>query len=459
MANKRRITVIGGGVGGYPAAIRAARLGADVTIIEKADMGGTCLNRGCIPTKSLLQSAEVARTVKESEIFGVMSEPPKIDFGAVMKRKNKVVKQLRTGVEGLVKAKKIKLVRGEAKIVNAKTVMVGKEKIESDALIIATGSVPSTVPIPGLDKVDAWDSTDFLDAKALPKSVIIIGGGVIGVEVAEVMVGMGSQVTVLEMLPQIAPGVDTEVANMLAGSLAKKGIAIFTQAQVTKVEKKKGKKAVTYKLGKETKTVEADEIVVAVGRRPYTDGLDVEKLKLKMDRGAIVVNDKMETTVKDVYAVGDVTGGILLAHVAAAEGEVAAVNATGGDRKVSYKAVPGCIYTHPEVASVGLTEAEAKEQKYDVQVGKFPFVGVGKALVLDSTEGMVKIVADKKYGEVLGVHMIGPHATDMIAEAVLGIHMEATVEEFAHAIHPHPTLSEAVMEAALTLAGGAIHMP
>ncbi len=459
MADKRRITVIGGGIGGYPAAIRAARLGAEVTIIEKATMGGTCLNRGCIPTKSLLQSAEVARMVKESKIFGVEAEPPRVDFTQVMKRKKRVVMRLRKGVEGLIKAKKIKAIKGEAKIIDANTVMVGDEKVVSDALIIATGSVPSSVPIPGLDNVDAWDSTDFLDAKELPKSAVIIGGGVIGVEVAEIMVGMGSDVTVLEMLPQLAPGIDIEISSTLEKSLTQKGIKICTQAQVTKVEKKKDKKMVTYKLGKETHIVEADQIIVAVGRRPYTDGLGLEKLKVALDRGAIKVNDKMETNVKNVYAAGDVVGGVMLAHVAAAEGECAAVNATGGSRAVSYKAVPSCIYTHPEVACVGLSEQEARDKKYDVQVGKFPFVGCGKALVLDSTDGMVKIVADKKYGEVLGVHIIGPHATDMISEAVLGISMEATVEEFAHAIHPHPTLSETVMEAALTLVGGAVHMP
>ncbi len=460
MAEKQKITVIGGGIGGYPAAIRAARLGADVTLVEKAEMGGTCLNRGCMPTKSLLQSVAVAQMVKDAKKFGIKTSKPEIDFPAVMKRKDRVVNRLRKGVESLVAAKKIKVVQGKAEVLDPKSVLITEtgEKIANDRLIIATGSIPSDVPIPGLDAGAVWNSNDFLSMEKLPASTAIIGGGVIGVELAQILAGFDQEVIILEMMPQLAPGVDQEIAKTLKNELTRKGIKIVTNARVTEVKNLKGKTSVIYQDGDKTKEKKVDKVVVAVGRKPFIDGLNVEKTGLVLDKGAVRVNDRMETNLKGVYAVGDVTGGIMLAHVAAAEGECAAVNAMGGDHRINYKAVPGCIYTSPEVASVGLSEEQARE-KGEIMVGRFPFVGCGKAVVLNETPGMVKIIADKKYREVLGVHIIGPHATDLIAEAVLGISMEATVEEFARAIHPHPTLSESVMEAALSLAGGAVHMP
>ncbi len=460
MSGKKSIIVIGGGVAGYPAAIKAARLGAEVTLIEKDLLGGTCLNRGCIPTKSLLQSADVVRTIKESETFGIKAGSPEINFPAVMDRKEKVVGKLRSGVESLVKAKKIKVIKGTAEIADKKTVIIkeSSESIKCDAMIIATGSIPATLPVPGLDKSDPFDSTDFLNMKELPVSSAIIGGGVVGVELSQILVGLGMKATILELMPQIIPGLDAEISKALENDLLKQGIEIVTSAKVTEVKKEKKRYTISYKSGDENKKITVDRVISAAGRKPFMGDLNVEKLGIKVKSGAIVVNKRMETNVNGIYAVGDVNGGIMLAHAASAEGECAAVNAMDGNREVDEKAIPSCIYTHPEVASVGLSEEEAKKGN-DIEVGRFPFAACGKALVLNSTSGMVKIIADKKHGEVLGVHIIGPHATDLIAEAVLGMTLESTTEEFAHAVHPHPTLSETIMEAALSITGGAIHMP
>jgi dihydrolipoamide dehydrogenase len=460
MGNTIQLAVIGGGVGGYPAAIQAARMGAQVTLIEKELIGGTCLNWGCIPTKSLLQTGEVVRTIRESQVFGVHCDGFSIDFAAVMARKNQVVEQLRKGVERLLSAKKIRVVRGTAKLVDAATIEVEEtgEKLKSDRIILATGSKPSMIPIKGAERADIWDSNRFLTMESLPKKAVIIGGGVIGVEFAQILNRMGSDVTILEILEGLLPGVDREIGQALEKSLVQDGIRIFTGAGVTEVKGSAGKRIVLFNHKGERKDSEAECVIFAVGRKPNLTGLNAEKVGLATRKGFIVANERMETNVPGIYAVGDVIGGIMLAHVATAEAECAVKNAMGQKSTLEYKAIPSCVYTHPEIGSVGLSEESAKE-KYDIQVGRFPFYGCGKALVMNETYGMVKIVSERKHGEVLGVHIIGPHATDMIAEAVLGMGMEMTVEELAHAVHPHPTLSEAIMESALSLCGGAIHMP
>ena len=455
-----KIAIIGGGVGGYPAAIRAARLGAEVTIIEDDALGGTCLNWGCIPTKALLQSASVAATIKHAEIFGIRSKGYEIDFSAIMKRKNAVVAQLTKGVSGLLTAKKVKIVKGTAAFLDAKTLQIAEtgEKITADKILIASGSKSGKIPIEGIDGPDVLDSRQFLTMTSLPKSVVVIGGGVIGVEFSQFLKEMGTDVTILEMMPNLIPGLDKELAVALEKIVAASGIKVLTGAAVKGIKGKSGQNTVSYVIGDKTAECVAEKIILAVGRKPDYARLQIEKVGIACAKGAIVVNERMETNVPGIYAAGDVVGGVMLAHVATAEGECAVKNALGHESIMSYRVVPSCIYTTPEVASVGLSEEEAKK-KYDVQVGRFPFRGNGKALILNETDGMVKIIADKKYGEILGVHILGPHATDMIAEAVLGMKMEMTVEELAHAIHPHPTVSEAIMEAALTLAGGAIHMP
>ena len=457
---KMKLTIIGGGVGGYPAAIRAARMGAEVTIIENDALGGTCLNWGCIPTKALLHSASIVATIKHSEAFGIRNKGYEIDFSAVMKRKNAVVSQLCNGVKSLLTAKKVKIVKGTAEFVDSKTVQIVEtgEKIVADKILIASGSKAGKIPIEGLDSPDVMDSNQVLTMVSLPKSVIIIGGGVIGVEFAQFLKGMGVEVTILELMPNLIPGLDREIAVALEKTVVASGVKVITRAAVKGIGGKAGQKKVRYAIEDKEAECTAEKIIMAVGRKPDFSSLKVDKVGIACERGAIVVNERMETNVPGIYAAGDVIGGVMLAHVASAEGECAVKNALGHGETMSYRAIPSCIYTTPEVASVGLTEEQAKKT-YDIHIGRFPLRGNGKALILNETEGMVKIIADKKYGEVLGVHILGPHATDMISEAVLGMTMEMTVEELAHAIHPHPTVSESIMEAALTIAGGAIHMP
>jgi len=457
---KMRITIIGGGTGGYPAAIRAARMGAEVTLIEKDLLGGVCLNRGCIPTKALLQTANVINTMRESEVFGVKCSGYTIDFDVVMNRKKMVSGQLSGGVKNLLKAKKVRVIEGTASLVDDKTVEITEtgEKVTSDAILIAIGSKPAKIPIEGMDGPDVLNSNDVLEMKALPKSVVIIGGGVISCEFAKFLSTVGTDVTILELMPNIIPEMDVEVTSILRATLEASGIKIVTNATVKKITHKKGVNTVAYGLEGKDHTVKAEKIISTVGRKPDLDALNLSKLGVATGKGAVIVNEYMETNIPGIYAAGDVTGGIMLAHVATAEGECAVRNAMGEVTRMSHRVVPSCIYTNPEIASVGLTEKQAAGIA-DIKVGRFPFRGNGKAMVMDKTEGMVKVISEKKYGEILGVHIIGPHATDMISEAVLGMSMEMTVEELAHAIHPHPTLSEAVMEAGQTLAGGCIHMP
>ena len=449
------MVVIGGGPGGYPAAIRASQLGAKVTIIEKDQFGGTCLNRGCIPTKALLQSAGTYKAAKESSIFGVNIGDVKVDFPAVMARKNTVVKQLVGGLGGILKSHGMKIVNGTGQIVDANTVKVAEsgEEIKADKIIIATGSVPTKVPIDGIE--NCITSDEALNLEKLPKSMLIIGGGVIGMEFAQIMNQMDVKVTVVEMLPQILPTEDPEIAKGFAAIAQKEGIEILTNTSVSKIEKKGKKKIVTF--GDQTKDV--DLVLVAVGRSPYTEGLGLDKVGVAMEKGFVKVNDYLETSVPGIYAIGDAIGNYMLAHVATSEGETAAMNVLGQQHKMCYRSVPRGVYTTPEVASVGMTEQEAKDKYGELEIGRFPFVGCGKALVINETEGLIKIIADKKYGEVLGVSILGPHATDLINEAALAIKMEATFEEIAHTIHAHPTIAESMMEAALDVDAKAIHMP
>jgi dihydrolipoamide dehydrogenase len=462
MSSKTKIVIVGGGVGGYPAAIRASRMGAEVTLIERRDLGGTCLNRGCVPTKALLQSGNVIETIKESEVYGVKCKGYEFDYAKAMARKNAVVEQLTMGVAGLLQRKKVKVIKGTAAFIDARTLEIAEtgEKITGDKIIIASGSIPSKVPIEGIDSPDVLNSDQVLDEMmVLPKSVVIIGGGVIGVEFAQYLNSMGCAVTILEMMPNLVFGVDNEISDILQKTIVKSGVKVVCNAAVKSIAKKADENIVTYTLGDKTETVSGEKVLLTVGRKPDYSMLNIEKIGLKTENGSIVVNEFMETNVPNIYAVGDVIGGIMLAHLASAEGECAVSNALGHKEAMSYKAVPACIYTKPEVGTVGLTEEKAKEAGYDVQVGRFPMRATAKALVVNEIEGMVKIVSDKKYGEVLGVHIIGPHATDMIAEAVLGMNLEMTAEDLANTIHPHPTISEAVMEAAMTLTGGCIHMP
>jgi dihydrolipoamide dehydrogenase len=457
---KIRVTVIGGGVGGYPAAITASRLGAEVTLIERENLGGVCLNWGCIPTKSLLKSCEVLKTVEEARLFGITCSEAHLSFKNVMERKAKVIEKLRGGVAKLLEAKKVRVLNGTAKLLDKENVQILEtgEKICSDKIIIATGSRPSRPPIDGIDNENVWDSNAFLCMKQLPSSVVIIGGGVVGVEFAQVLARMGVKVFVLEMATQLIPGMDGELSLALRKALEGEGIAVHTSVVVTKITKEADSLHVHFQVSGNAQVLSCDNVLISVGRKPDLSLLNVDRIGIQTRNGAILVDERMETTVPGIYAAGDVVGGFMLAHKATAEGECAAKNALGHDERMDYSAIPCCVYTSPEAAWVGLSEEDAAK-RYEISIGRFPFHGCGKAVVIDKTYGMVKIVAEKSTGKVLGVHILGPNATDIISEAVLGMKLGATVDSIAKAVHPHPTLSEALMEAALSLCGGAIHMP
>ncbi len=456
-----RVIVVGGGVGGYPAALRAARLGADVTLIEGDKIGGVCLNKGCIPTKVFLHSASLYEEVKRASLFGVSTENLKIDYNGVLARKNTIVNRLTAGVTNLLKNKKVKVLKGTGAFTgsNSMKVLETGEVVAGDKFILATGSIPAQLAIHGSENVPLLTSDDLLNLQSLPSSLLIIGGGYIGVELGQFYSRMGVKVTIVEKLNRIVPTEDEEISGALERSLSKEGITILTQTVVEKIEKVRNNKKIILSTPGGKKEIVTSEVAQSVGRRPHYAGMNIEKIGLKTEMGRIAVNDRMETNIPHIYAVGDVIGGIMLAHVAMAEGECAARNALGNPASLHYRAVPRCIYTSPEVACVGWTEKDAIKERGAVQVSRFPFHAIGKASLVEQAEGMIKIVADKKYGEVLGVHIIGPHATELIAEAVLAMELEVTVEELAHTIHPHPTLSEGIGEAAMLLSGGALHLP
>jgi len=458
--NEKKIIVIGGGIGGYPAALRAARLGAQVVLIERDKLGGVCLNWGCVPTKTLLQSAEIYSTVKRAPSFGVKVENISIDFAAMMRRKEGVIRQLTSGVEKLLKDKKVEIIRGTATFSDQKTIKIMEtgKIIQGDKVIIATGSVPTKPDIPGIDGPNIMTSDDILSTKSLPKGVLIIGGGYIGVELGQLLSRLGVRVTIVEILSHTVPREDEDVGEALKKRLQEEGIDIYTNSTVEKIEPGKKIATVTYATPEGKKTVRVEKVILASGRRPYAEGLGLEKIGVRVDKDGIIVNNRMETNIPGIYAIGDSIGGIMLAHVAMAEGEYAARNAMGISSEIDYAAVPRCIYSFPEIGAVGMTEGEARA-RYNVKVSRFPLHANSKANILGETHGMVKIIAEEEEGDILGVHIYSPHATDLISEAVFAMEMEATAEELAHVIHPHPTLSEALGEAAQILSGGAIHLP
>ena len=455
-----KILIIGGGPGGYVAAIRAAQLGAKVTLIEKQHLGGVCLNSGCIPTKALLHSAELFEAAKHGTDIGVLAKP-KLDFDKVQENKAKVVSKLVSGVGGLLSANKINTVYGTAKFISSKTVVVenetGKETLSADKIIIATGSIPAIPPIKGLDGQKCIDSTGALNLAELPKSLVIIGGGIIGVEMATAYHAFGTDVTIVEMLPQILPMIDSEVAGMIRKKLEKKGVNIFTSAKVKAVEDGSERAKVYVETDGKEIVLEGEKILRSVGRRVNTMSLGLEAAGVANDKGRITVNVHMQTSVDGVYAIGDCIGKTMLAHVASMQGEVAVEHAMGINSKYDETTNPACVYTNPEIASVGITETQAKQRGTDVIVGRFPLAANGKALIMNGGEGMVKVVAGRRYNEILGATIIGPRATDLIAECVLAIRLEATTDELISTIHAHPTISEAVREAMLATEKRAIH--
>jgi dihydrolipoamide dehydrogenase len=460
------IVIIGGGPGGYVAAIRAAQLGATVALVEKERIGGTCLNYGCIPTKTLVRSVEAYLLAKQAARYGVdIGGRIDVDFPQMMARKDEVVDTLVTSVIELVKGHKIDIYEGLGTILQPGLVQVktggsesSMQQLTARKIIIATGSVPARLPIPGLDLPGVLTSRDLLALKELPQSLAIVGGGVIGVEFASIFNALGTKVTVVEMLPHLLPPVDRKLARRFQRLLSAQGVEVQLNAPVQEISSANGRLRVRFAGAKGEGAIVADKVLVAVGRWPYTEGLGVGELGIEMDRRRVLVNEFMETSVPDVYAIGDVLGAYMLAHVASYEGEVAVENALGHQRAADYRAVPYCVFTIPELAGVGLGEREAKERGLDYQVVRFPFSASSRALAMGETEGQVKMVCEKGSGRVLGLHIMGPRASDLIAEGALAIQLGATAEDVAQTIHAHPTLPEAVMEAAKAAAfGEAIH--
>lgn len=460
------LIVIGAGPGGYVAAIRAAQLGAKVTVIEKQYLGGTCLNWGCIPSKAMIAGVHALDFVKHAADFGVeVKGEVSLDFEKYSARRDKVVTTLRGGVGALFKKNKITHVEGLARFKDKNTIEVEKDgqkqTLRAKNFILAMGSTIIVPPIPGLKggrEDGIWTSDDAVTAPFIPKKILIIGGGVIGVEFGYVFNGLGSEVTIVEMMPRLIPMTDEDLGNELGKLLTRQGIKALTGSAVEKLEKTKSGWKVSVKTGTETSQHEVDVVLVAVGRRAFTDSLGLEQIGVKLQRSGVEVNENLQTSVPNIYGIGDVTGRIQLAHVASYEGTIAAENIVKGSQKVAdYRAVPNCIYTVPEVASVGLSEGQAKEQGYDVVTGKFNFRPLGKAMAALEQDGFVKVVSEKKYGEILGVHVIGAHATDLIAQAVVAMKLEATVDVLVDTIHAHPTMTEAFLEAYEDTHGMAIH--
>lgn len=445
------IAIVGGGPGGYVGALHAAKLGKKVALIEADHLGGTCLNRGCIPSKTLLKHTEIIESIEQAKDWGIETGELRLSLDKMIKRKDDVINRLRSGIAFLMKKGKIDVYNGLGLVESNKSIKIMAEEtedmIQAEKIIIATGSTPAIPPIPGLDTVSFDTSDSIFDIKEIPETMTIIGGGVIGVEFATIFASLNTKVTVIEMADRLVPLEEKDASKLLEKTLKKKGIQVMTGSKVERVEKKGDLTAVicTDKNGKEI-AVESKTLIVSVGRKPNLSATG--KLNLEMAGRFIKVNDKMETSIPNIYAVGDVIGNYQLAHVASAEGIVAANNAAGEADRIDYKVVPRCIYTIPEIASVGMSEAEAKEKGLSVRTEKFDHVGNGKALSAGETSGFTKIVYDEKYGEIIGVTMVGPHVTEMISEASAFMYLEGTVEEAAKMIHAHPSVTETFYEAA-----------
>jgi len=462
------IAIIGAGPGGYVAAIRASQLGGKVAVIEKGELGGTCVNRGCIPTKALVASAQLFHSVKKAGEFGIKSGEVSVDFSVIAKRKERIVRQLVSGIGQLFKSYDVEVIKGKGKLTerikdNLVEIDVEKddgsiEKVMAKKLIIATGSVPAQIPGISIDGRDVITSDQALELEEVPPSLLIVGGGVIGVEFASIFNSLGSKVIIVELLPRIIPTEDEEISEQLKKLLLKSGIEVNTGVKVKEIISDNGKKKVVIDTpeGREEKV--AQKVLIATGRKPYTEGLGLEKTGIGLEKGRILVNERMETNLPGIFAIGDVVGGVLLAHVASAEGIVASENAMGNQSKIDYRVIPNCIYSLPEVASVGLSEERAKEMGYEVAVGRFPFLANARATIMGERVGLVKIVADRKTDEILGVHIVGADATELIAEASVAIKAKVTTKDLERMIHGHPTLSEAIFEAAHDVHGEAIDL-
>jgi dihydrolipoamide dehydrogenase len=464
--NSYDIVVVGAGPGGYVAAIKAAQLGYKTACVEEQFLGGVCLNIGCIPTKALLESAAMITHLGHAKEFGVEVGQIKTDMAQAVKRSRQVSERLVKGIGFLFKKNKVTHLDGRGRLQGGGKVEVTgkdgkKQTVTAKHIIVATGSRPRDLPFLKIDHDRVWDSTDAMMAQQAPKTLAIVGAGAIGCEFADVYAAFGTKVTIIEAMDRILPLEDRDCSAVVEKSYKKRGMEILTGVKLDRADIGEGGVKLTVKTAKgETRTIEAERVLSAIGRSPNTEDVGLERAGVKLtDRGFIQVDRQMRTSAQGVYAIGDVAGPPLLAHKGSHEG-VACVEAIHGDPHagIDYANIPNCTYCHPEVASVGLTEEAAREQGFDIEVGVFPWTANGRALTAGDTDGFVKVIRDKKYSEVLGAHIVGPHATELIAEFVVGRHLETTVEEMDRAMHPHPTLSEAVAEAALAALGHALHV-
>ncbi|WP_066053746.1 dihydrolipoyl dehydrogenase [Robertmurraya korlensis] len=458
----KSIIIIGGGPAGYVAAITAAQQGQEVTLIDQGPLGGTCLNEGCMPTKSLLESAEVLSQIKHGSEFGIRlsADQIEIDWPRVQQRKNQIVSTLVKGIHFLMRKNKVKIINGKASFLSSKDIKVERDADEqvvtADKIIIATGSEPVPLPFAPFDGNWVIHSSHAMSLRVIPSSLVIIGGGVIGCEFASVYSRMGTKVTMVEMASQLLPGEDEDIAAILHKQLKNEGVTIHTSSSVRSFHS--GQKKVVFENQEGLQEVQAEIVLVSIGRKPRIEQLGLENIGIDFSRKGIIVNEHLQTNIPNIYACGDVIGGIQLAHVAFHEGTVAALHACGVESQVNYRAVPRCVYTSPEIASVGLTEKQARDQFGDIRIGEFPFSSNGKALIANKQVGKVKVLIEPEFGELLGISIVGAHATELIGQGAVMLHAELTTDILENFIAAHPTLSEAVHEAILSAVGHAVHV-
>lgn len=453
------LIVIGGGPGGYVAAIRAAQLGKKVALIERERVGGTCLNHGCIPTKTLYRTAEVLTEAQNAIRYGVHAENVMLDLDKTRARKQKVVDTLVGGVQSLLKSNGVTMVSGEAVFDDATTIHIKDESYTADAFLIATGSKTAVLSVEGIDLDGVLDSTSALRLDEIPKSIVVIGGGVIGVELAGIYRAFDAEVTIVEFLPSILSTLDGELAKFAAKRLCAQGVTILTGTKATKISGTSGNYAVQVEAADDEQTLSCTHVLSCAGRVPNTDGLNLGSTGVAFDRKGIQVDEDYRTNVKNIYAIGDVTGRVMLAHVASDEGRVCVERMCGRHTRVDYALVPSCVFAFPEMASIGKTEEQLKVGNIDYTVSRFHFASNGKALSLGEKDGFIKILAKSDLSETLGVHIAGPHASDLLAEAAMAMKAMLTIEETARTMHAHPTLSEAFMECVQRFSGEAVHVP
>ncbi|MBD3181819.1 dihydrolipoyl dehydrogenase [Candidatus Poribacteria bacterium] len=459
--SKYDVVIIGSGPGGYVAALRASQLGMKTAIIERENIGGVCLNWGCIPSKSLLKNAEVLTTLRKADTFGISFDNMKYDLGKAMDRSREVSGRLTRGVEFLLKRGKVDVIMGEGVIQDVGKVKVNPDgdTLEADNIIIATGARPRLLPGVEFDGEVIISSYDALKLREVPERFIVVGGGAIGVEFAYFYNTYGSNVSVIELLPHILPNEDPEISTILEKSLSNEGIELLPGCPVQEIKRNKDKGLVRFSSPNGERVIEGDKILMSIGVAGNSQNIGLEQVGVEIERGFVLIDEKMSTNIEGIYAIGDVTGAPLLAHVASAQGIIAIETIAGEETTpLSYVDMPRATYCHPQVASLGLTELQAKEMGYKVKVGKFPFVGSGKAIALDDSEGLIKFVVDEEYDELLGAHLIGPEVSELLAEICVAKKLEYSAADIAHTVHAHPTLSESIMEAALAAGEGAIHI-